>query len=59
MGLPNQVPGADGRALVAFARRADALGFSTLTTIGRVAYPGHDDLTTALEPPVRRQRIGP
>jgi len=44
IGLPNQVPGVEGPALVEFARRADAAGFSTLATIGRVAFPGHDDL---------------
>jgi alkanesulfonate monooxygenase SsuD/methylene tetrahydromethanopterin reductase-like flavin-dependent oxidoreductase (luciferase family)/molybdopterin converting factor small subunit len=45
IGLPNSVADADGRALLEFARRADARGFSTLGTIGRVAYPSHDDLT--------------
>ena len=58
IGLPNQVPGADGRALIGFAVRADAVGFSTLTTIGRVAYPGHDDLMSLAAAAGATERIG-
>jgi alkanesulfonate monooxygenase SsuD/methylene tetrahydromethanopterin reductase-like flavin-dependent oxidoreductase (luciferase family) len=58
IGLPNQVPGADGRALMEFARRADARGFSTLATIGRVAYPGHDDLIALAGAAAVTERIG-
>ena len=44
IGLPNTVPGTEGRALVEWARRAEDAGFSTLGTIGRLVYPGYDDL---------------
>ena len=44
IGLPNTVPGTDGRTLVEWARRADEAQFSTLGTIGRLVYPGYDDL---------------
>ncbi len=43
-GIPNAVPGADGPALVEFARRADAAGFSSLGTIGRIVFDGHEEL---------------
>jgi alkanesulfonate monooxygenase SsuD/methylene tetrahydromethanopterin reductase-like flavin-dependent oxidoreductase (luciferase family) len=46
IGLPNCVAGAAGADIVELARRGDTNGFSTLATIGRVAYPSHDDLTT-------------
>ncbi|CAN5174791.1 hypothetical protein BH18CHL2_BH18CHL2_00930 [soil metagenome] len=58
IGLPNPVKGADGRALVEWARRADAAGFSTLATIGRVAYPSYDDLTTLAAAAGATERIG-
>jgi alkanesulfonate monooxygenase SsuD/methylene tetrahydromethanopterin reductase-like flavin-dependent oxidoreductase (luciferase family) len=57
IGFPNQVPGAGGGALVRFARRADALGFSTLGTLGRVAYPGHDDLIALATAAAATERI--
>ncbi len=44
IGLPNTIPGTEGRALVEWARRADEAGFSTLGTIGRLVYPNYDDL---------------
>jgi alkanesulfonate monooxygenase SsuD/methylene tetrahydromethanopterin reductase-like flavin-dependent oxidoreductase (luciferase family) len=42
IGLPNMVPGVDGKALLEFARRADRRGFSSLGTLDRIAYPGYD-----------------
>jgi len=45
IGMPNTAASAKGLDLVEWARRADAAGFSTLTTIGRIAYPSHDDIT--------------
>lgn len=58
IGLPNPVPNADGRALLEFARRADGRGFSTLATIGRVAYPSHDDLVSLAAAAAATERIG-
>lgn len=46
IGVPNTVPGADGRLIVDWARRAERRGFAFVSTIGRVAYPSHDSLTT-------------
>ena len=44
IGLPNMVPGVDGKALLEFARRADRRGFSSLGTLDRIAYSGYDAL---------------
>jgi alkanesulfonate monooxygenase SsuD/methylene tetrahydromethanopterin reductase-like flavin-dependent oxidoreductase (luciferase family) len=45
IGIPNSVRGTTGPQLLEWARRADAAGFSTLATIGRVAYPSYEELT--------------
>lgn len=45
IGLPNTVPGATGGQLLEWASRAEAAGFSSLATIGAVAYPGYEELT--------------
>jgi len=45
IGIPNSVRGTTGAQLLEWARRADAAGFSTLATIGRVAYPCYEELT--------------
>jgi alkanesulfonate monooxygenase SsuD/methylene tetrahydromethanopterin reductase-like flavin-dependent oxidoreductase (luciferase family) len=45
IGIPNSVRGATGPQLLEWARRAEAAGFSSLGTIGRVAYPSHEELT--------------
>ena len=39
IGLPNSIPGTTGTQLLDWARKAEAAGFSTLATIGRVAFP--------------------
>jgi alkanesulfonate monooxygenase SsuD/methylene tetrahydromethanopterin reductase-like flavin-dependent oxidoreductase (luciferase family) len=44
IGLPNTVPGTEGRALVDWARHAEEAGFSTLGTIGRLVYPNYEEL---------------
>jgi alkanesulfonate monooxygenase SsuD/methylene tetrahydromethanopterin reductase-like flavin-dependent oxidoreductase (luciferase family) len=59
LGLPN----ADrslrhGRLLVDIARRAEELGFSTLATIGRVAYPSHEELVSLAAAAGATDRIG-
>lgn len=44
IGLPNAVPGTEPEALTSWARRAEEAGFSTLGTIGRLVYPGYEEL---------------
>ena len=46
IGLPNSVPGLDGRLLVDWARRAEGQGFSTLVTIDRLLFPNYESLIT-------------
>lgn len=44
IGLPNTVPGTEGRRLVDWARSAEDAGFSALGTIGRLVYPNYEEL---------------
>jgi alkanesulfonate monooxygenase SsuD/methylene tetrahydromethanopterin reductase-like flavin-dependent oxidoreductase (luciferase family) len=44
IGLPNTVPGTEGRTLIDWAKRAEEAGFSTLGTIGRLVYPNYEEL---------------
>src|SRR3954465_9018582 len=44
IGLPNTVIGVDKKGIVAWDRRAEEAGFSTLGTIDRIAYPNYDSL---------------
>jgi alkanesulfonate monooxygenase SsuD/methylene tetrahydromethanopterin reductase-like flavin-dependent oxidoreductase (luciferase family) len=44
IGLPNAVPGTTGRALIDWAVNAEEAGFSTLGTIGRLVYPGYEEI---------------
>ena len=44
IGLPNAVPGTEGRTLIDWARHAEEAGFSTLGTIGRLVYPNYEEL---------------
>jgi alkanesulfonate monooxygenase SsuD/methylene tetrahydromethanopterin reductase-like flavin-dependent oxidoreductase (luciferase family) len=46
IGLPNTVPGTEGDQLVEFARRGEAVGFSSLGTLDRLVYPGYEPLTS-------------
>ncbi len=41
-----------------WARRAEALGFSTLATIGRVAYPTYEELVALAAAASVTERIG-
>ncbi|HEX2275076.1 MAG TPA: hypothetical protein VHG90_14490, partial [Acidimicrobiales bacterium] len=45
IGIPNTVPRATGSQLLDWAGRADAAGFSSLSSIGAVSYPGYEELT--------------
>lgn len=47
IGIPNQVRNVDASVLPAWAAKAEQAGFSTLGTVGRLAYPGVMD-TVAL-----------
>lgn len=59
LGLPNSDKSLrDARLLVDISRRAEELGFSTLGTIGRVAYPTPEDLVTLAAAAGATQRIG-
>jgi len=59
LGLPNAVPDLPhGRLLVDLARRAEALGFSTLATIGRIAFPNYEELVTLAAAAGATERIG-
>jgi alkanesulfonate monooxygenase SsuD/methylene tetrahydromethanopterin reductase-like flavin-dependent oxidoreductase (luciferase family) len=44
IGLPNAVPGVDGKSLTEFARRADQRGFSSLGTIDRLVFSNYEPL---------------
>lgn len=57
IGLPNTVLGTDGRTMIAWARRAEAAGFSSLGTVGRLAYDSHDDLITLTAAAAVTERI--
>ena len=58
IGLPNTIPGADGKTLLGWARRAEERGFSSLATIDRVAYPNYDSLITLAAAGAVTERIG-
>ncbi len=57
VGIPNAVPWATGPDLLEWARRAEANGFASVATIGRVAYPNHDDLTVLAAAAAATERI--
>jgi alkanesulfonate monooxygenase SsuD/methylene tetrahydromethanopterin reductase-like flavin-dependent oxidoreductase (luciferase family) len=44
IGLPATIPGATGRQMLEWARRADAAGFSSVGVIDRLVYPGYEPL---------------
>jgi alkanesulfonate monooxygenase SsuD/methylene tetrahydromethanopterin reductase-like flavin-dependent oxidoreductase (luciferase family) len=59
LGLPNAVPDLpQGRLLVDLALRAEALGFSSLATLGRIAYPNYEELVTLAAAAGATERIG-
>ena len=58
IGLPNPIPGADGQTIVEWARRADELGFSTLATIDRIAYPSYESMVVLAAAAGATERIG-
>lgn len=58
IGLPNPIPGVQGRTLIEWARRAEERGFSTLATIDRVAFPTYESLVTLAAAAAVTERIG-
>src|SRR5262245_36965101 len=58
IGLPNPIPGTNGRLIVEWARRAEERGFSTLATIDRVAYPSYESLIALAAAAGATSRIG-
>jgi alkanesulfonate monooxygenase SsuD/methylene tetrahydromethanopterin reductase-like flavin-dependent oxidoreductase (luciferase family) len=44
IGIPNTVGDAPGDLFATWARRAEGRGFSTLASIGRLAYESYDEL---------------
>src|SRR5256885_16651286 len=59
LGLPNAVPDVpEGRLFVRLARNAERLGFSSLATIGRIAYPNYEELVTLAAAAGATERIG-
>src|SRR5688572_22451187 len=58
IGLPNTIAGLDGSIIPEWARRAEARGFSTLATIGRVAFPTFDEFVTLAAAAAVTERIG-
>ena len=58
IGLPNPVLEVPGQLPVAWARRAEERGFSSLATIDRIAYPSYDSLTVLAAAAAVTERIG-
>jgi alkanesulfonate monooxygenase SsuD/methylene tetrahydromethanopterin reductase-like flavin-dependent oxidoreductase (luciferase family) len=58
IGLPNPIPGANGRAIVAWASRAEERSFSTLGTIDRIAYPSYESIIALAAAAGATERIG-
>ncbi len=58
IGLPNSVRGTEGSVFVDWAKRAEERGFSSLATIGRVAYPTYEEITVLSAAAAVTSRIG-
>lgn len=58
IGLPNSIPNTPGAALVAWAREAEAHGFSSLGTIGRIVFDCHEELIALAAAAAVTSRIG-
>jgi len=57
IGLPNAVPGVDRAGVVDWARRAEDAGFSSLGTIGRIAYANYEELISLAAAAAVTERI--
>ena len=58
IGLPNTIPGTDGRLVVEWARRADGGPFSTLGVLDRLAYDSIDPFTALAAAAAVTERVG-
>ena len=58
IGIPNSHPSANGLLTLAWAKRAEACGLASVTTIGRVAYPTHEELVSLAGAAAVTTRIG-
>jgi alkanesulfonate monooxygenase SsuD/methylene tetrahydromethanopterin reductase-like flavin-dependent oxidoreductase (luciferase family) len=58
IGLPNAVPGATGKQLVDWARRAEGRGFSSLGSIDRIVYGNYEPLVALAAAAAVTERIG-
>jgi alkanesulfonate monooxygenase SsuD/methylene tetrahydromethanopterin reductase-like flavin-dependent oxidoreductase (luciferase family) len=57
VGIPNSIPAADASLLVEWARRAEELGFASLSTIGRVVYPTYEELILLTAAAMATERV--
>lgn len=58
IGLPTNIPAVQGSTLIEWTREAEARGFSSLTTIDRVAFPTYDTLVALAAAGAVTSRIG-
>jgi alkanesulfonate monooxygenase SsuD/methylene tetrahydromethanopterin reductase-like flavin-dependent oxidoreductase (luciferase family) len=58
IGLPNAIPGTEGRQLIEWARRSEDAGFSSLGTIDRLVYPNYESLVALAAAAAVTERIG-
>ena len=58
IGLPNAIPRASGLRFAEWAQRAEAAGFSSLGTIGRVVFDSHEELVALAAAAGVTRRIG-
>ena len=58
VGLPNTVPGASGKQIIDWARRAEERGFSSLGTLDRLVYDNHEALISLAAAAAVTERIG-
>ncbi len=57
IGLPTTIPGVRGEEVLAWARRAEAAGFSSLGTIDRVVYPSYESFISLAAAAAVTERI--
>jgi alkanesulfonate monooxygenase SsuD/methylene tetrahydromethanopterin reductase-like flavin-dependent oxidoreductase (luciferase family) len=58
IGLPSTLLAVQGQLPIAWAKRAEERGFSSLATIDRIAYPSYDSLTVLTAAAAVTERIG-
>lgn len=58
IGLPNPIPGVEGRTFVEWAKRAEERGFSSLATIDRISFPSYESLISLAGAAAVTERIG-